>query len=71
MGPGQDYYWDFYRWFSGLPDAEKTAYAKAYPPPAGWDHLYRMIIEDPWNPAWDGPGKSWSPKDSEGWDRWE
>jgi len=70
MGPGEDYYFEFYRWFSGLSNAEKAAYSEANQPPSGWQDLYKIIIEDPWVFS-RGSGRSWSPKDSEGWDSWD
>jgi hypothetical protein len=57
MGYGQDYYLDFYKWFYFLPDEEKAAYIQANPLPQGWPDIYEVIIENPWNPAWDAPSE--------------
>ena len=47
MGYGEDYRWDFYDWFSFLPDDERAAYMAANPAPEGWRNLYKTIIENP------------------------
>jgi hypothetical protein len=48
MGGGEEYYDQFYRWFSGLTPDEQEAYASANEPPAGWRKLYQTIKEHPW-----------------------
>jgi hypothetical protein len=48
MSAGEDYYDQFYRWFSGLSPAEQDAYARANEPPSGWRHLYETIRQHAW-----------------------
>ncbi|AHE52329.1 hypothetical protein NX02_02855 [Sphingomonas sanxanigenens DSM 19645 = NX02] len=48
MGPGEDYYDEFYRWFSNLSAAEQAHYALNNPPPVDWVDLYEIIKEHPW-----------------------
>ena len=48
MGRGEDYYNDFYKWFSGLLPIEQEAYALANEPPRGWLNLYDTIRQHPW-----------------------
>lgn len=48
MGRGEDYYNDFYKWFSGLLPSEQEAYALANEPPRGWLNLYDTIRQHPW-----------------------
>lgn len=48
MGSGEEYYNEFYRWFSGLSGAEQAAYSLANKPPSGWHNLYDTIINHPW-----------------------
>lgn len=43
MGDGEDYYNQFYRWFSALPVTEQDAYARSNEPPSGWRNLYATI----------------------------
>jgi hypothetical protein len=40
MGAGEDYLDQWLKWFKALSDEEKAAYAKAEPPPTGWDSFY-------------------------------
>jgi hypothetical protein len=48
MGGGEDYYNDFYRWFSALTPAEQDAYAQSNEPPLAWRDLYSTIKAHPW-----------------------
>jgi hypothetical protein len=48
MGDGEDYYNEFYRWFSTLPAADQDAFARVNPPPSEWRNLYETIKADPW-----------------------
>lgn len=48
MGGGEDYYDQFYRWFSRLTPDEQVAYAIANKPPVGWRKFYETIKEHPW-----------------------
>jgi hypothetical protein len=48
MGDGEEYYNQFYRWFSALPAAEQDAYVSSNEPPSGWRDLYTIIKRQPW-----------------------
>ena len=48
MGCGEDYYNQFYRWFSGLHPAEQDQYSRVNEPPQGWGELYDTIRKHPW-----------------------
>jgi hypothetical protein len=48
MGMGEDYYNQFYRWFSNLSAIEQDNYALANPPPSGWANVYKNIASHPW-----------------------
>jgi hypothetical protein len=43
MGPGEDYYDQFYRWYSNLPAREQDDYALRNPVPTDWVDLYQTI----------------------------
>ena len=48
MGDGEDYYNQFYRWFSALSEPEQEAFARANEPPPEWSDLYTTIKAHPW-----------------------
>jgi hypothetical protein len=48
MGDGEQYYDQFYRWFSALSASEQDAFAGANQPPSGWADLYTTIKANPW-----------------------
>ena len=48
MGEGEDYYNQFYRWFSVLHEAEQDAFARTNEPPPEWRELYATIKTHPW-----------------------
>jgi len=48
MGKGEDHYNQFYRFISGLPGAELTAYVAENPEAPGWEGIYERIRAHPW-----------------------
>ena len=48
MGGGEDYYNQFYRWFSNLDAEKQDAYALENNPPFGWRKIYTTIRKHPW-----------------------
>jgi hypothetical protein len=48
MGPGEDYFNGFYRWFSGLDASSREHYMRKHPHPKEWDGFYQTIIDHPW-----------------------
>lgn len=48
MGYGEDYYDEFYKWFSRLDLATWTDYAENFPEPIEWKGFYKMIMDHPW-----------------------
>jgi hypothetical protein len=48
MGDGEDYYNQFYRWFSSLPAAQQDEFARTNKPPSEWRDLYATIQAHPW-----------------------
>ena len=49
MGPGEDAYNAFYRWYSGLTDAHAGEFAKQNPEPSGWEGWYERIRTNKWD----------------------
>jgi hypothetical protein len=49
MGRGEDYYNEFYKWFSVLGSTERDRYVLGQPEPAEWKGFYAMIVSHPWN----------------------
>jgi hypothetical protein len=49
MGPGEEYYNQFYRWFSALSRADQHEYSSAHEPPSGWKNIYEAIGQHPWS----------------------
>lgn len=48
MGRGEEYYDQFYQWFSALPAGEQAAFRRKYAEPRGWKGFYETIIQNPW-----------------------
>lgn len=48
MGPGEDYYDEFYRWFSSLHKDAQSGYIEENPEPPGWQRFYERILSSPW-----------------------
>ncbi|MGY2732757.1 hypothetical protein ACVWYO_000431 [Sphingomonas sp. UYP23] len=48
MGPGEDYYDQFYQWYSNLSASEQGDYALRNPVPDDWIDLYQTIKDHPW-----------------------
>jgi len=48
MGSGEDYYNEFYRWFSNLGEAARRDFVSRHPEPSDWQGIYATIIEHPW-----------------------
>jgi hypothetical protein len=48
MGRGEDYYNEFYKWFSVLGATERYLYALGHPEPADWKGFYATIVSRPW-----------------------
>ena len=48
MGLGEDYYDQFYRWYSNLSAIDQYEYAEKNPLPVDWVDLYQTIKEHPW-----------------------
>ncbi len=48
MGSGEDYYLEFYRYYSRLSEEDATDYAREYPEPRGWHGKYAQIRANPW-----------------------
>lgn len=43
MGPGEDYYRRFYRWYKDLTDEEADRYARENPEFEEWEGFYAMV----------------------------
>jgi hypothetical protein len=48
MGPGEDVYNEYYKWFSALDPAAQQAYRNDHPESYGWRGFYQIIIDHPW-----------------------
>ncbi len=48
MGPGEDYYDRFYRWFSALDAQTARGFTSGHPEPVGWEGFFEMIQAHPW-----------------------
>lgn len=48
MGRGEEYYDEFYRWFSNLDAVGQSNYILAHPEPVEWKGFYTTIINHPW-----------------------
>lgn len=48
MGHAEDYYDQFYRWFSKLEENERQQFIQENPEPSDWSGFYRTIIVHPW-----------------------
>jgi len=48
MGGGEDYYDNFYHWFSRLNEASRNELMSQFPEPEDWKGFYEMIIDHPW-----------------------
>ena len=49
MGPGEDYYDRFYKWYSSLTDGEADEFSANNPTPSDWDGYYDLIRKNPWH----------------------
>ena len=48
MGGGEEYYDQFYRWFSNLSHMTQDDFAQSHLPPFGWEDIYKNIRQNPW-----------------------
>lgn len=48
MGYEEEYYDQFYKWFSNLIAPEQDGFVARNPEPNGWEGFYDMIRKNPW-----------------------
>lgn len=48
MGYGEEYYNEFYKWFSNLSVAAAAGFMQQNPEPEAWNGFYEILLKHPW-----------------------
>ena len=48
MGPAEEYYDEFYKWYCALENANQIDYELNNPEPRGWNGFYQRMRNQPW-----------------------